>query len=400
MPRSPGVRLPGDLAYFIISLRDCRLHPFVAIHIVEYRVRNNNNCNNKSSGRPMTARGAAWRRKQRRLRSMLLHERQTVAVAFAESQHHSAQRPTMARGGEWWRGSEQYYTAKIRKTPTPQLEHFELSFDEEPGSSRPHCLGEPRGQAGVLRHVVEHVVDVCPFVQVLDAPVPQMGDSALPEQVIDVPKISHFSVQQRVVDRDLIRRCRNSWWKCRPFCLLLRSGSSVTSRSLTFRFAVEVFKVFAQDRFQQLHPQLLAPRLKLFKFFSHFRQVRAGVAADTSSWTRAAYEVAEAEHLAGAVHGGGGCQWRRGARVVPDAVVGAPVGLDSAAVLLVAGRGGRVPVRRSPMASPVGGGVSAHVPAVLRVRHRASDPDHRRSVGHFSFTTETGMHSVNCAADR
>ena len=57
------------------------------------------------------------------------------------------------------------------------------------------------------------MADVCPFVHVLDALVPQMGnqllevfrhlDSALSEQVIDVPKISHYSVQQRLVDRDL-----------------------------------------------------------------------------------------------------------------------------------------------------------------------------------------------------
>ena len=45
----------------------------------------------QSSGRPMAARGAAWRRRQRRLRSMPRHERQSVAIALAESQHHSAQ---------------------------------------------------------------------------------------------------------------------------------------------------------------------------------------------------------------------------------------------------------------------------------------------------------------------
>ena len=56
---------------------------------------------------------------------------------------------------------------------------------------------------------MERVADV----QVLDALVPQKGnqllevfrhlDSALPEQVIDVPKISHYSIQRRLVDRDL-----------------------------------------------------------------------------------------------------------------------------------------------------------------------------------------------------
>ena len=60
---------------------------------------------------------------------------------------------------------------------------------------------------------MEHAVDVCPFVQILDAPVPQMVgqlleicrhlDTAVPEQVIDVPKISPGRLQQRLVDRDL-----------------------------------------------------------------------------------------------------------------------------------------------------------------------------------------------------
>ena len=44
--------------------------------------------------------GAARRRRERHLRSMLRHERQTVAMAVAECMHHSAQRPEKARPGE------------------------------------------------------------------------------------------------------------------------------------------------------------------------------------------------------------------------------------------------------------------------------------------------------------
>ena len=57
------------------------------------------------------------------------------------------------------------------------------------------------------------MADVCTFVQILDAPVPQTGnqlleifrhlDTVLPELVIDVPKISQDRIQQRLVDRDL-----------------------------------------------------------------------------------------------------------------------------------------------------------------------------------------------------
>ena len=64
-----------------------------------------------------------------------------------------------------------------------------------------------------LRHVVEHMADVCPVVQTLDAPVPQMVDTVLEffraldlpvgEQVIAVPKISTDRVSQRLVERRL-----------------------------------------------------------------------------------------------------------------------------------------------------------------------------------------------------
>ena len=57
-----------------------------------------------------------------------------------------------------------------------------------------------------------HVVDVSPFVQILDVPVPQMGDQLVefmkrldtltPEQVIAVPKISQDRIPQRFVGRD------------------------------------------------------------------------------------------------------------------------------------------------------------------------------------------------------
>ena len=43
----------------------------------------------ESSGRPRAVRGAAWRRRQRRLRSMLRHERQTVAMELGAALHHS-----------------------------------------------------------------------------------------------------------------------------------------------------------------------------------------------------------------------------------------------------------------------------------------------------------------------
>ena len=54
-----------------------------------------------AGGQPLAARDSAaqWRR-ERRLRSWLKHERQTVAMALAESLHHGAQRPEKVRARE------------------------------------------------------------------------------------------------------------------------------------------------------------------------------------------------------------------------------------------------------------------------------------------------------------
>ena len=70
------------------------------------------------------------------------------------------------------------------------------------GSGRRHWP-----QPGVQRHTLEHVVEICPYVPILDVPVPQMGDQVVEvlrrfdvpavEQVIAVPKISLDRVPQR-----------------------------------------------------------------------------------------------------------------------------------------------------------------------------------------------------------
>ena len=92
--------------------------------------------------------GAAQRRRQRRLRSWLRHERMTVGMALAESTHHSSRGQTIAWAGVW--GREMNYTATIRNPPTHQPELF--SLEEEPGGSRPDRLFEVRPQEAVQRH--------------------------------------------------------------------------------------------------------------------------------------------------------------------------------------------------------------------------------------------------------
>ena len=62
--------------------------------------------------------GSARRRRERRLRSMLRHERMTVAMALAEKLHHSSRRQRMARTGE--EDLELHYTAEFRTHPPPR----------------------------------------------------------------------------------------------------------------------------------------------------------------------------------------------------------------------------------------------------------------------------------------
>ena len=124
--------------------------------------------------------GSARRRRERCLRSMLRHERMSVAMALAESTHHSAPRgQKMARaGGE----------ARV--------------------AQHGHIPEAPLPQGRILRHVVGHLP-----VPSLDVPVPQMVDqlldivqffrafSPVPEQVIEVPKILPLDVPMRAALR-------------------------------------------------------------------------------------------------------------------------------------------------------------------------------------------------------
>ena len=105
--------------------------------------------------------GCARRRRERRLRSHSRHERMAFAMAFAESLHHSAQRPKKARAGG---GAREALHGHVLEAPLPQ-------------GGRPPPLSEVAGwQSRVQRHAVEHLADLAPLVQIIDAPVPQMVD--------------------------------------------------------------------------------------------------------------------------------------------------------------------------------------------------------------------------------
>ena len=78
------------------------------------------------------------------------------------------------------------------------------------GGMRPPPLVEGRPQMWIQRHTVEQRIEHTPYVQILDALVPQkVGqlvdffkdlDSHVPVQVIEVPKISQDIIPQRSVD--------------------------------------------------------------------------------------------------------------------------------------------------------------------------------------------------------
>ena len=89
-----------------------------------------------------------------------------------------------------------------------------MSLTKSPEGADLHlCLRLLAGRTGCERHTSEHVDEICPYVPILDVPVPQMGEQLVDffkfldvqspvEEVIDVAKIPEDSNQQPLVDRD------------------------------------------------------------------------------------------------------------------------------------------------------------------------------------------------------
>ena len=126
------------------------------------------------------AAGTAKRRRERRLRQFLQHERLAVAMLLAETNHHAAPRgQTMARSRRRVRDEAH---GEVPEAPTPQepgTQHFFLDDDSVPElwGSRPDRLAGVRPQERVPRHIVEQIVDSAPVLPLLHAPVPQTVDS-------------------------------------------------------------------------------------------------------------------------------------------------------------------------------------------------------------------------------
>ena len=182
------------------------------------------------------ASGAAKRRRERRLRSWWRHERMTVAAELAVALHHS-------RGD----GPAVPHEALRGQTPASSV------------GRRPGVLKEPVPPVvvdRVQRHYMEDLGTVCPFVQILDLPVPLRGGLLADSESTDGRAGSKCPSSLALrVHRVLLfpsRSQRNSWWKCRPCCLPRASLCGSRSRSWTLQFLVVVVKVLSQERVQQL----------------------------------------------------------------------------------------------------------------------------------------------------
>ena len=115
---------------------------------------------------------AVRRRRKRRLRQFLRHERLSVAMALAEFTPHNSRGQRARAGGV---EHEVNYEPRLQNPPLPpaaRVQHFFLDDDEPPvAGSRPDRLSaESVPQERVQRHTVEQMV-----VPVLVAPVPLLG---------------------------------------------------------------------------------------------------------------------------------------------------------------------------------------------------------------------------------
>ena len=215
------------------------------------------------------ATGAAWRRRQHRLRSWWRHEQQTVAAVLATLQH---QCPTGTEDGQDRGGAREELHAALRKMPPPQAagaQHFAMDAGEDvgeaPAAGRPAPLLKVLPQERVQQRTVEQIVDPLPSVPLLQVFVPQMVEqlvdifylsiSALPSRLSKCPR---SCVHPALLAQSSVRRRRqNSWWKCRRLSSVLPCCSRLWSRTLTIQFLLvvegetQIFKVFSVDRVQQ-----------------------------------------------------------------------------------------------------------------------------------------------------
>ena len=151
--------------------------------------------------------------------------------------------------------------------------YFSLDDDEDVLAARPTPLVEVRPQPGFQRHTAVHLADSLILPPWCKLPMFQccrrenlvhlfkfLGAHSPVEQVVDVPKSHKAGLRSAWLTICVHRRWRNSRWKSlRSYPILRCMG--LWSRMQTFQFLLvvavgEVFRVYAQNRIQQLLVEL------------------------------------------------------------------------------------------------------------------------------------------------
>ena len=104
--------------------------------------------------------GAAKRRRDRRLRMHWRHELLSLRMALAECQHHSAQRPKMARAGEEVRVLPH---GEVPEQPPLQLELFGLSMKSPAVPGHPVWVSRGDHRSGSSRTPWSSMLTSCPW---------------------------------------------------------------------------------------------------------------------------------------------------------------------------------------------------------------------------------------------
>ena len=244
--------------------------------------------------------GSARRRRERRLRSMLRHERMSVAMALAEKLHHSAQRPEMARAGE--RARVEVHGRVPEDAPQAAgAVYFEMDTGEDDGSApaaaRPAPLMEVLPQVGLERHdgIAYELVIAVPKILPHDVPPRRFCRvTQLAEQLVEVPTpVSYSWFLQRIMEQHVdipvpVGRGRND--SLQGF---LPEQSSIFSFSSSERISERIMEQIVDIPVARGDPELgegvfrTFPRVKKSPKFAASPSPR--VPASGSSWTRAAY---------------------------------------------------------------------------------------------------------------
>ena len=142
--------------------------------------------------------------------------RKSIASALAEALHHfSGTKPSTCdtRVVEGAANDASRGQNTITRAQEAAGTEFFTFLDKKPAAGeQPGPVEDPRSQKRVQRHTVDQIVETFVPVQILGDPLPQMVenlvevfqllDIVVPEQVIDVRKISQDRIPQCSVDRD------------------------------------------------------------------------------------------------------------------------------------------------------------------------------------------------------